>query len=132
MSKGSIARLEQQDQSGILIKNFRRLAELAKTTPEALRAEIGAPGDADALRAPSDEVHIGNEAGGPASRRLERGRRVPRFHSISATRRDERTAEVRDEAEAPAGSKAQFAVRVDGDSMEPKYPDGSDALFSRE
>lgn len=41
MSKGNIARIEALDVTGMQVKNFRRLAEMLKVTPDELRDRIG-------------------------------------------------------------------------------------------
>ena len=43
MSAAGVRRLERLKVGGIQVRNFRRLAELARLTPQALRARIGPP-----------------------------------------------------------------------------------------
>lgn len=44
MSSANIGRLEQEEVAGMLLSNFRKLAEVVKIDPEILRERIGANG----------------------------------------------------------------------------------------
>ena len=55
-------------------------------------------------------------------------REITSFHGVSAGARSERLAVERGKVKVP-DDLGEFAVRVDGDSMSPEYPDGALALF---
>lgn len=54
---GSVKRLETRPISGMLLSNFRKLAEVLKMTPEALREKIGAPEGSTTTTASSSPEH---------------------------------------------------------------------------
>jgi phage repressor protein C with HTH and peptisase S24 domain len=53
---------------------------------------------------------------------------ITRFHGISAGGRNERFAVAQGTVKVPPGS-GEFAVRIDGESMSPEYPNNAVGLF---
>ncbi len=124
MSLGGVRRLEQTPVVGIHFRNFRRLAEVARLTPEQLRSRIGTSGAAAPPLDPETQ---------PSS--LLRGSRqdvsdVERFHGVSAARTEERPGVARGQVPAPASGQRRFAAIVDGDCMENRYCHGDVVVFS--
>jgi hypothetical protein len=132
MKRSGFLRLMQPGEHGMFTDNFRRLAEAVQATPDELRSRIGPAGEAEFERV---------DAGG-ASPRVSRGgdrlagvsgmaqplREITRFHGISAGVRNERLAIEHGTVKVPQDF-GDFAVRVDGESMSPEYPDNAVVLF---
>ena len=57
-------------------------------------------------------------------------REITRFHGISAGPRNERLAVEQGTVKVPRDA-GEFAVRIDGESMSPDYPDNAIALLER-
>jgi hypothetical protein len=132
MKRSGVIRLMQPGEHGMFTDNFRRLAEAIETTPEELRNRIGAESEAT-----SDRVSTPVAFGGVSrSANLDAGvsglarplREITRFHGISAGARNERLAVQHGAVKIPQDC-GEFAVRVDGESMSPEYPDNAVALF---
>jgi hypothetical protein len=132
MKRSGFLRLMRPGEHGMFTDNFRRLAEAIQTTPDELRSRIGPDGEA-----------VFNVVGaGIASGRASRGsdrlagvsgiaqplREITRFHGISAGTRNERLAVQQGTVKVPQDF-GDFAVRVDGESMSPEYPDNAVVLF---
>jgi transcriptional regulator with XRE-family HTH domain len=133
MSAGNVRRLEQSQEGGMQVKNFRRLAELMKLTPDELYARIGV-GPLGPSRALGDNG-LEETAGPPQPPALRPDSIQPvmeieRFHGVSAARPEDRAGVDRGKTLVPAGSRRQFSVVVDGDCMEPKYRHGDVVIFS--
>jgi len=132
MKRSGFLRLMQPGEHGMFTDNFRRLAETVKTTPDELRRRIG----------PAGKTEAGHALAGGASPRVSRGgdrmagvsgvaqplREVTRYHGISAGVRNERLAVEQGTVKVPQDF-GDFAVRVDGESMSPEYPDNAVVLF---
>ena len=132
MKRSGFLRLMQRGEHGMFTDNFRRLAEAVKTTPDELRRRIG----------PAGKTEAGHALAGGASPRVSRGgdpmagvsgvaqplREVTRYHGISAGVRNERLAVEQGSVKVPQDF-GDFAVRVDGESMSPEYPDNAMVLF---
>ncbi len=128
MKRSGFVRLMQPGEHGMFTDNFRRLAEAVRMTPDELLRRVGVTTTLEAKEARFD---------GP-SRRVDRlagvsGDAQPlgeltRFHGISAGGREERLAVVQGTVKVPQGL-GEFAVRVDGESMSPEYPNNAVALF---
>jgi hypothetical protein len=132
MKRSGFLRLMQPGEHGMFTDNFRRLAEAVQTTPDELRERIGPEGEAK-------PEGVGAEA---AFRRAPRGgdylagvsgiaqplHEIARFHGISAGTRHERLAVQQGTVKVPQDF-GEFAVRVDGESMSPEYPNNAVALF---
>ncbi len=126
MKRSGFIRLMQPGEHGMFTDNFRRLAEAVQMSPEELRNRMG----------PQREPNF--EATGAATIRDNRRsgvsgiaqplREITRFHGISAGPRNERLAIEQGTVKIPQDF-GEFAVRVDGESMEPEYPNDGVALF---
>jgi hypothetical protein len=128
MKRSGFLRLMQPGEHGMFTDNFRRMAEAVQTTPDELRSRIGPHGEA-----------VG---GGVAFVRASRGggrttgvsgiaqplREITQFHGISAGTRNERLAVEQGTVKVPQDF-GDFAVRVDGESMSPEYPDNAVVMF---
>jgi transcriptional regulator with XRE-family HTH domain len=126
MSTAGVRRLEQLDVGGMQVRNFRRLAELARCTPEQLRQRIGVRPGWSGSR---PELVAGQPAAlarGPSLAVID----VERFHGVSAARTEDRAGVERGHIPVPAGAGRRFAAVVDGDCMEPKYENGDVVVFS--
>jgi hypothetical protein len=132
MKRSGFLRLLRPGEHGMFTDNFRRLAEAVQTTPDDLRRRIGLATDADV-----EHAEIGVESGrAPRSNDALAGvsglaqplHELTRFHGISAGPRHERLA-VRDGTVKVPEDFGEFAVRVDGESMSPDYPNDAIALF---
>ena len=100
-------------------------------TPEELRRRIGAEGEA-AFSGNSAAIvpaapRSGDRLAG-LSGMAQPLRVMTRFHGISAGARHERLAVQQGTVKVPQDF-GEFAVRVDGESMSPEYPDDAVALF---
>ena len=132
MKRSGFLRLMQPGEHGMFTDNFRRLAEAVQTTPDELRTRIG----------PAGKTESELDVDGDASPRVSRGgdrlagvsgiaqplREVTRYHGISAGVRNERLAVEQGTVKVPQDF-GDFAVRVDGESMTPEYPDNAIVLF---
>jgi hypothetical protein len=132
MKRSGFLRLMRPGEHGMFTDNFRRMAEAVQTTPEELRSRIG----------PQGEVELEAVGTGVASGRDSRGgdrlagisgiaqplHEITRFHGISAGARHERLALEQGTVKVPADF-GEFAVRIDGESMAPEYPNDAVALF---
>jgi phage repressor protein C with HTH and peptisase S24 domain len=132
MKRSGFLRLMRPGEHGMFTDNFRRLAETVRITPDELRSRIG----------PAEEAELEGVGDGFASARASRGsdrlvgvsgdaqplREITRFHGISAGTRDERLAIAQGTVKIPQNF-GDFAVRVDGDSMSPEYPNNAVVLF---
>jgi phage repressor protein C with HTH and peptisase S24 domain len=134
MKRSGFLRLMQPGEHGMFTDNFRKLAEAVRMTPNELRGRIGVTGDADASRS-EDQAAFG---GLPrradrlvgVSSVVEPLRDMTWFHGISAGGRDERLAVAQGTVKVPR-DLGDFAVRVDGESMSPEYPDDAVVLFEK-
>jgi len=131
MKRSGFLRLMRPGEHGMFTDNFRRLAETVQATPDELRSRIG----------PAEEAEAEGVGAGGASARASRGDRlvgvsgdaqplheITRFHGISAGARNERLAVEQGTVKVPQ-DLGDFAVRVDGESMSPEYPDRAVVLF---
>jgi hypothetical protein len=132
MKRSGLLRLMQPGEHGMFTDNFRSLAEAVQMTPDELRRRIGMPREtvADQLR---DDARFApgarkGESVAGVSGIAQPLREMTRFHGISAGGRDERLAVVHGSVKVPK-DLGEFAVRVDGESMSPEYPDNAVALF---
>lgn len=134
MSPANVRRLEQSETSGMQVKNFRRLATLLDIGPDELRARIGVPAGVHLLReSPDQPAPVTPDPKFPSAivpGSMKEVVDVEAYHSVSAARKEDRTATRRGTTAVPAGSPRRFSVKVDGDCMEPKYRDGETVLFS--
>src|SRR5688500_14357845 len=111
MAGGSVGRLEQQREGGMLPKNFRKLEGVAKTTPEKLLAEIGA----------------GDPKNGAATIGLSRVgeiemKTVPLYRHLFATGfREAAQDSSAERTPIPGEVSADFAAEIVGECMSPKY-----------
>jgi hypothetical protein len=114
MKRSGFLRLMKPGEHGMFTDNFRRLAEAVRMSPDELRRRIGA--------------NPSGSSGAGVSGILQPLREMTSFHGVSAGARNERLAVERGKVKVP-DDLGEFAVRVDGDSMSPEYPDGALALF---
>ena len=133
MSAQNVRRLEQSEVGGMQVKNFRRLADLLKVTPDELRQRIGA--SAEAELDPAGPVAGRSRGIAEAPTAIVPGSVSPvveieRFHGVSAARPEDRTDLADGKSLAPAGAMRRFSAVVDGDCMEPKYRHGEVVIFS--
>jgi SOS-response transcriptional repressor LexA len=130
MSGGNVARIESSAQTGINLRNFRRMAELAKLSVEALKKRIGVrPG-----------MTSGQSAGAKAA--IRKGDRAP-VASAAASLPGQGVALLGEvtaggliesfvyQNETPQrlplafpGAERIYALRIRGDSMSPAYQPG--------
>lgn len=132
MKRSGLLRLMQPGEHGMFTDNFRSLAEAVRLTPDELRRRIGLPREAEAERPRNDAgfppgVRKGERLAG-VSGIAQPLHEMTRFHGISAGGRDERLAVAQGTVKVPK-DLGEFAVRVDGESMTPEYPDNAVALF---
>lgn len=114
MKRSGFLRLMKPGEHGMFTDNFRRIAEALCMTPDALRGRIGTKDSA------ASSVGLSGLA-------LSL-REMTSYHGVSAGSRNERLAVERGKVKVP-GELGEFAVRVDGESMSPEYPDNALALF---
>lgn len=119
LKRSGTFRLMRPGTHAMFTDNFRRMAEVLKTTPEELRRKIGAGGLADRQRPESR-----SGVGGDAHELVE----VPCYHSISAGARSERLAVESGTVHIPP-NLGDFCVRIDGESMMPEYLHRAVATF---
>jgi len=119
MKRSGVFRLMRPGVHGMFADNFRKMAEVLKTTPADLQRRI-AP---DACGR-GDESGLPCGVSGPAQPLSQ----VPAYHSISAGVRSEHLAIEVGVVKVPDGL-CDFCVRVDGESMMPTYPNAATALF---
>ncbi len=132
MKRSGFLRLMQPGEHGMFTDNFRRLAETVQTTPDELRSRISSAGEvelegAGAGVAPARASRAGDHLAG-VSGVAQPLREITQFHGISAGTRDERLAVEQGTVKIPRDF-GDFAVRVDGESMSPEYPNNAVALF---
>jgi hypothetical protein len=137
MKRAGLLRLLQPGEHRMFTDNFRRLAEAVQMSPEDLRSRIGAEGEAAftgisaAMLSPALAIPPGPRAGdrlAGVSGIAQPLREITRFHGISAGARHERLAVQQGAVKVPQ-DLGDFAVRVDGESMSPEYPDNAVAMF---
>jgi len=130
MKRSGFLRLMQPGEHGMFTDNFRRMADAVGVTPNELRSRIGPEGkvdlDLDAI-ASAPLSRVGPAVSG-VSGTAHPLREITRFHGISAGARLERLPLEQGTVKVPEDF-GEFAVRVDGDSMEPEYPNNAVALF---
>lgn len=119
MKRSGVFRLMRPGVHGMFADNFRKMAEVLKTTPADLQRRIAPDGSGS-----WDESGFLCGVSGPARALSE----VPGFHSISAGVRSERLAVESGHIRVPGGL-CDFCVQVDGESMMPTYPNAATALF---
>jgi hypothetical protein len=130
MKRSGFLRLMQPGEHGMFTDNFRRMADAVGVTPNELRNRIGPEGkverdlDGIAFASPS---RVGPAVSG-VSGTAHPLREITRFHGISAGARLERLPLEQGTVKVPEDF-GEFAVRVDGESMEPEYPNNAVALF---
>jgi hypothetical protein len=129
MKRSGFIRLMQPGEHGMFTDNFRRLAEAVHASPSELRSRIGPEGESEFggggdMRGPAS---LGDLAAGVSGNALPL-REITRFAGISAGARHERLALQQGTVKVP-DDVGEFAVRVDGESMEPEYPNNALALF---
>jgi phage repressor protein C with HTH and peptisase S24 domain len=132
MKRSGFLRLMQPGEHGMFTDNFRKLAEAVRMTPNELRGRIGVQAN------PEDpEDHVAFTGALRRSDRIvgvssvaEPLREMTWFHGISAGGRDERLAVAQGTVKVPQ-DLGDFAVRVDGESMSPEYPDDAVVLFEK-
>lgn len=138
MKRSGFLRLIRPGEHGMFTDNFRRLAEVVRTSPEELRNRIGSVGERRAALAvgiarvlersdPVSGVSNASSVSG-VSGIAEELMQVTQFHGVSAGPRQERLAVEQGKVKVPEGL-CDFAVRVDGDSMTPDYPNNGIVLF---
>jgi phage repressor protein C with HTH and peptisase S24 domain len=130
MKRSGFLRLMQPGEHGMFTDNFRSLAEAVRTTPDELIRLIGVPtrpdDKDDQARVDGRSRRVNGLAG--VSGDAQPLRELTRFHGISAGGRDERLAVAQGTVKVPK-DLGEFAVRIDGESMSPEYPDNAVALF---
>jgi hypothetical protein len=135
MKRAGLLRLLQPGEHRMFTDNFRRLAEAMQMSPEELRRRIGAEGQAAFTGISAAMASVPAPAAPRSSDRLagvsgmaQPLREITRFHGISAGARHERLAVQQGAVKVPQ-DLGDFAVRVDGESMSPEYPDDAVAMF---
>jgi hypothetical protein len=132
MKRSGFLRLMQPGEHGMFTDNFRGLAEAVRLTPDELRGRIGVPKDTGTERPDADVAFAGPLRGSNHSAGVsgvaQPLREMTWFHGISAGGRDERPAVAQGTVKVPR-DLGEFAVRVDGESMSPEYPDNAVVLF---
>ena len=128
MKRSGVFRLMRPGVHGMFTDNFRRLAELIRTSPQELLARIG-DGEKQSFAAAPKEVVRDAFASGVKGN-VEQLREMKQFHGISAGSRGERLAVEHGSVKMPR-DLGDFCVRVDGLSMLPEYPHESVALFEQ-
>jgi len=103
------------------------LAEAVQMTPDELRRRIGDPKETGAELTAHQAMGRSDRWAG-VSGIAQSLHKVTRFHGISAGTRHERLALEQGTVKVPADF-GDFAVRVDGESMTPEYPNDAVALF---
>jgi phage repressor protein C with HTH and peptisase S24 domain len=126
MKRSGFIRLMQPGAHGMFTDNFRRLAEAVRMTPEELRIRMNSGREPDFKAAGAQTVQDNRLSG--VSGVAQPLREITRFHGISAGARNERLAIAQGTVKIPQDF-GEFAVRVDGQSMEPEYPNDAVALF---
>ena len=121
MTKAGLYRLMQPGEQRMFNDNFRRLAQALGLTLEDLEQRVGSSPRVASVNQ-LDNKPIG--LGGPAMTLWP----VKTYHGVSAGARNERLAIEQGRVHIPE-NLAEFAVRVDGESMKPDFPNGSLALF---
>jgi phage repressor protein C with HTH and peptisase S24 domain len=125
MKRSGVFRLLRPGKHGMFTDNFRRLAEVLKTSPDELRSRIGS--DAIELSA-LNMAERSEEFSSGVIGQAQPIREVTQFNGISAGARAERTDLQRGKVKVPRDF-GDFFVRVDGESMTPEYPNDSVAIF---
>lgn len=128
MKRSGFIRLMQPGEHGMFTDNFRRMAEAVQTTPDELRTRIGPEGDAEVEAVGGGIASGGGDRQAGVSGIAQPLREITRFHGISAGTRNERMAVEQGTVKVPQDF-GDFAVRVDGESMSPEYPDNAVVLF---
>lgn len=132
MKRSGFLRLLRPGEHGVFKDNFRRLAEVAQMTADELRCRIGPEADAEVelagIDVDSGRATRGGDSLAGVSGLAQPLREVTRFHGISAGPRHERLAVQHGTVKVPH-DLGEFAVRVDGESMSPEYPNDAIALF---
>jgi hypothetical protein len=119
MKRSGVFRLMRPGVHGVFADNFRKMAEVLKTTPAELHRRIAPDGSAS-----GDGSNFSSGVSGPVRALAQ----VPGYHSISAGVRSDRLALECGVVKVPDGL-CDFCVRVDGESMMPTYPNAATALF---
>jgi hypothetical protein len=132
MKRSGVLRLMRPGEQAMFTDNFRRLAEALATTPDELRSRIGANGEVKAKGSAAlvlfgSGLRRSKPPSGVSGNALSL-REITRFHGISAGGRNERLAVEQGTVKVPQDI-GEFAVRIDGESMSPEYPDDAVALF---
>jgi len=127
MKRSGFLRLMQPGEHGMFTDNFRRMAEAVQTTPDELRSRIGPQGEASGGVTLVRASRGGGRLAGVSGIALPL-REITRFHGISAGTRNERLAVEQGTVKVPQDF-GDFAVRVDGESMSPEYPDNAVVMF---
>ena len=132
MKRSGLLRLMRPGEHRMFTDNFRRLAEAVRMTPDELRVRIG-PASFVPSEAAEDAVEFGRaaERANPLPGvigQVQPLREITSFHGVSAGPRSERLDVAHAKVKVPR-ELGEFAVRVDGESMSPDYPDGATALF---
>jgi phage repressor protein C with HTH and peptisase S24 domain len=130
MKRSGFIRLMQPGEHGMFTDNFRRMAEAVQSTPDKLRSRISPAGEVElegAGVAPVRASRAGDHLAG-VSGVAQPLREITQFHGISAGTRNERMAVEQGTVKVPQDF-GDFAVRVDGESMSPEYPDNAVVLF---
>ena len=132
MKRSGFLRLMQPGEHGMFTDNFRRLAEAFQMSPDELRRRMASKGEVG-LEGVGAVITSGR---GPRNGSWASGvsgvaqplREITRFHGVSAGPRQERLAVEQGTVKVPE-DLGDFAVRVDGESMSPEYPNNAVALF---
>jgi phage repressor protein C with HTH and peptisase S24 domain len=128
MKRSGFLRLMQPGEHGMFTDNFRSLAEAVQMTPEELRRQIGVPTSPERAEAGFTGALRQSDRLAGVSGVAQPLREITRFHGISAGARHERLAVEQGTVKVPQ-DLGDFAVRVDGESMSPEYPDNAVVLF---
>ena len=118
ITKGGLYRLMRPGVQRMFSDNFRELAKSLNITTLELRQRIGSDPPFEAIGKPPSGML------GPIQELVP----LRVYHGVSAGARNERLAIEHGRLRLPDGL-AEFAVRVDGESMQPDYPNHSLALF---
>lgn len=138
MSTANVRRLEQADIIGMQLRNFRRLAELLRVTPDQLRRWISVDSGGEDrerdLRSPALDGSTGRAVSQPPGFKpgsIGPAARIDRFHGVSASAPEDRPPAASGDSWVPlSGADRRFTAVVDGDCMEPQFRDGDVLVFA--
>jgi SOS-response transcriptional repressor LexA len=129
MSGGNVARIESSAQTGINLRNFRRMAELAKISVEALKKRIGARTGTTTGQGPGAKATFRKAERAPAvSAASSAAQGVALLGEVTAGGLIESFVYQNETPQrlplAFPGAERVYALRIRGDSMAPAYQPG--------